>query len=65
MRTKNSADVHGPHASAVAHSPDHPWRGALPYVALAVAVLLSYGYEIFNFNLTIDEELHAVGGATH
>ena len=61
MRTKNSADVPAPHGSAAAHAPEHPWRGALPYVALAVAVLLSYGYEIFSFNLTIDEELHAVG----
>ena len=54
-------DAQGPYVSTEAHSPDHPWRGALPYVALAAAVLLSYGYEIFNFNLTIDEELHGVG----
>ena len=30
------------------------------YFFLALIVLLSYGYEIFNFNLTIDEELHAL-----
>lgn len=32
----------------------------LVYFFLATVVLLSYGYEIFNFNLTIDEEVHAV-----
>jgi hypothetical protein len=30
------------------------------YFFLAAVVLLSYGYEIFNFNLTIDEEAHAI-----
>lgn len=34
------------------------------YFILALAVLISYGYEIFNFNITIDEEVHAdyIGG---
>lgn len=30
------------------------------YFILAAVVFLSYGYEIFNFNLTIDEEIHAI-----
>lgn len=30
------------------------------YLFLAAVILLSYGYEIFNFNLTIDEEAHAI-----
>lgn len=34
---------------------------AAVYFILTLVVLLSYGYEIFNFNLTIDEELHAQG----
>ena len=29
------------------------------YFVLAAVIFLSYGYEIFNFNLTIDEEIHA------
>ncbi|MBC7490503.1 MAG: glucosyltransferase domain-containing protein [Glaciimonas sp.] len=29
------------------------------YFAIAAVIFLSYGYEIFNFNLTIDEEIHA------
>lgn len=29
------------------------------YFALAAVIFLSYGYEIFNFNLTIDEVVHA------
>lgn len=29
------------------------------YIAIAAVIFLSYGYEIFNFNLTIDEEIHA------
>ena len=32
---------------------------AIFYFVLAAVVFLSYGYEIFNFNLTIDEEIHA------
>lgn len=32
----------------------------VPYFVLAAVVFLSYGYEIFNFNLTIDEEIHAI-----
>lgn len=32
---------------------------AAVYFILALVVLLSYGYEIFNFNLTIDEEIRA------
>jgi len=32
------------------------------WLGLAGVALLAYGYEIFNFNLTIDEELHAAGG---
>jgi hypothetical protein len=36
------------------------------YFFLAAVVVLSYGYEIFNFNLTIDEELHVVrAGRVH
>ena len=31
----------------------------IAYLFLAAVVLLSYGYEVFNFNLTIDEETHA------
>ena len=30
------------------------------YFAIAAVIFLSYGYEIFNFNLTIDEEIHAI-----
>ena len=33
---------------------------AVFYVVLAAVLFLSYGYEIFNFNLTIDEEVHAL-----
>ena len=33
---------------------------AVFYFILAAVVFLSYGYEIFNFNLTIDEEIHAI-----
>ncbi len=33
---------------------------AVFYVVLAAVLFLSYGYEIFNFNLTIDEEIHAL-----
>ncbi len=33
---------------------------AVFYVVLGAVLLLSYGYEIFNFNLTIDEEIHAL-----
>jgi len=29
-----------------------------PFVLLICTLFLCYGYEIFNFNLTIDEELH-------
>ena len=32
------------------------------YFILAAVIFLSYGYEIFNFNLTIDEEIHAGHG---
>ena len=36
------------------------------YFVLAAIILLSYGYEIFNFNLTIDEETHTIfGGRVH
>jgi hypothetical protein len=39
---------------------------AVLYLFLAGVVLLSYGYEIFNFALTIDEEAHAArGGRVH
>ena len=61
MRSGNHADMDGAAGFAYGMKPDHPLRAALPYIALAAAVLLSYGYEIFNFNLTIDEELHAIG----
>jgi hypothetical protein len=33
------------------------------YLILAAVVFLSYGYEIFNFNLTIDEEIHAINSS--
>jgi hypothetical protein len=33
---------------------------AIFFFLLAAAIFLSYGYEIFNFNLTIDEEIHAI-----
>lgn len=33
---------------------------AVFYFILAAVVFLSYGYEIFNFNLTIDEEIHSI-----
>jgi|GEM_PF-4543193 len=32
------------------------------YFILAAVIFLSYGYEIFNFNLSIDEEIHAIHG---
>lgn len=42
----------------------HLYGGAhsdvISYFILATVVFLSYGYEIFSFNLTIDEEIHAI-----
>jgi hypothetical protein len=41
--------------------PVDKWIGSDPllYLILAMIALFSYGYEIFNFTLTIDEELYA------
>lgn len=51
-------------SSDSSQNPEKPYGSgdsdAILYVILAAVLFLSYGYEVFNFNLTIDEEIHAL-----
>lgn len=46
-----------PHARLNAMGVSRAGRSAWPIIALASALLITYGYEIFSFHLTMDEEV--------